>query len=256
VNLLLLAAGELDADARVRLTGRRARHLIDVLGVDEGSTVRAGVVGRAPGEATVVRVEPDAVVLDGSSLPAGPAAPSALAHVSLTLALPRPKALRRTLRSLATFGVGRVDLTNAWRVEKSYFQSPAVEPEEIRRELVLGAEQGMTTRLPEVSVHRFLMSWFDGLGDPATEETRLLAHPHGAPLVEDVLPAASEGPVRLALGPEGGWTEREIETFERFGFSRVALGPWVLTTREAVVAALAQVALVHRLASRGRRQPT
>lgn len=249
MNLLLVEAGELDERHRVRLSGRRAHHLTDVLGVATGSGVRAGVVGREPGAVTVVQVEGGSVVLDCSDLPTGPAAPTALAHVSLTLALPRPKALRRTLRSLATFGVGRVDLVNAWRVEKSYFQSPAVEPEEIRRELVLGAEQGATTRLPEVTVHRFLMGWFDGLGTRPVGETRLLAHPHGAPPVEEVLAPGSAGPVRVALGPEGGWTEREIETFERHHFSAVSLGPWVLTSREAVVAALAQVALLERSSS-------
>lgn len=254
MNLLLLEAGELDRGGRVRLHGRRARHLIDVLGVEPGVPVRAGVLGHEPGQATVLDVENGSVLLDVSALPTEPAAPTSLAHVSLALALPRPKALRRTLRSVATFGVGRVHLTNAWRVEKSYFQSPAVEPDEIRRELILGAEQGATTRLPEASVHRFLMGWFDGLGEPGPGEVRLLAHPHGAPPLEEALEPGVSGTVRLALGPEGGWTDREIETFERHGFTPVSLGPWVLTTREAAVAALAQVALVHRLASPAHRQ--
>jgi len=61
VNLLLVEPDEVGSDGRVRLEGRRAKHLLRVLGVTEGQTLRAGVVGRGLGTARVVGVETGSV---------------------------------------------------------------------------------------------------------------------------------------------------------------------------------------------------
>lgn len=52
------------------------------------------------------------------------------------------------------------------------------------------------------------------------------------------LPAVA-APIALAVGPEGGLTEREIEAARATGFRCVSLGPRVLRTDTAAVAALA-----------------
>ena len=148
-------------------------------------------------------------------------------------------------------GVGRLHLVNAWRVEKSYFSSPVLEPERIERELLLGAEQGMIPRLPEVSVHRFFVPFMEALETEEPAGPRLAAHP-GAPPLEEVvagtLGSASVEDARtlLAVGPEGGWIDDELGSLDRAGFTRVSLGPWTLTTEGAVTAALAQLALLRR----------
>ncbi|UCC44665.1 MAG: RNA methyltransferase, partial [Candidatus Zixiibacteriota bacterium] len=54
--------------------------------------------------------------------------------------------------------------------------------------------------------------------------------------------------VVVAVGPEGGWVDFEIDLMENHGFQRFRLGPWVLRVETAVSAALAQVEL---LAGRG-----
>ena len=80
--------------------------------------------------------------------------PPAPAPVRLLLALPRPKALRRVLQGVAAIGVKHVVLLNSWRVEKSYWASPALAPAALREQLVLGLEQGGDTRLPRVELRR------------------------------------------------------------------------------------------------------
>ena len=51
--------------------------------------------------------------------------------------------------------------------------------------------------------------------------------------------AQPSGEVLLAVGPEGGWTEDELETFQKQGWLSVSLGPTILRAETAAVAAAA-----------------
>jgi RsmE family RNA methyltransferase len=51
----------------------------------------------------------------------------------------------------------------------------------------------------------------------------------------------------LAIGPEGGWIARELETFVARGFSPVSLGAAILRVETAVAAALGQLELLQRM---------
>jgi 16S rRNA (uracil1498-N3)-methyltransferase len=240
VNLLLVEPAEV-VDGRIALrdSDRRVHHLRSVLGVTVGSRIRAGIVGGNVGSAEVV-ADGDGIVLalDAST------SPRAILPVQLVLAMPRPKVLTRVIESAAAFGVERIDLTNAWRVDKSYLHSPRVDPDALALAARFGAEQGATTHVPPIEVHLRLMPLLDrwtGSGSPGPD-LRLIAHP-GAPPIER---AYRRGPVVLAIGPEGGWIEREVETFCERGFLPVSLGAAILRVEGAVAAALAQLDLLAR----------
>lgn len=255
MNLLLLEKEELDARACVTLRGRRAEHLLRVLKVEPGDRVRAGLVGGGRGPAIVERVEGGtkegqakkemAVTLRAEIDEEAARRP----ELDLVLGLPRPAVLHRVLQHAAAIGVGRLDLINAWKVEKSFFQSPALEQAAIRRHLLLGLEQGRRTWLPEVRLHRRLVPFVGGLASPEAGECRLIAHPGAAGPIEDALEGSARH-VLLAIGPEGGWIERELETFGDAGFRAATLGPWILRSEAAVTAAVAQIAVLRRLAQR------
>lgn len=238
MNLLLVEDAEI-VDGRVRLTGRRAEHLRQVLRVEAGRTVRVGRIGGAVGEGRVTAVSAAAVELAVDV----PETPARRPPVDLIVALPRPQALKRVLQYGATMGAGRIDLVRAWRVEKSYFHTPLLEPAAIRRQLLLGAEQGVTTWLPEVRIERRFTACVERLADDPEPPLRLLAHPEATETIDAAAPA---GRVELALGPEGGWIDREVESFRQTGFRPVTLGPWILRVENALVAALAQLELCRR----------
>lgn len=52
-------------------------------------------------------------------------------------------------------------------------------------------------------------------------------------------------PVYLAVGPEGGWSPRDIDQLGTAGFSGVRLGPRVLRTETAGIAAIAALQVLH-----------
>ena len=251
MNLLLFEASEVDPSGGVvRLAGRRAAHLRRVLNVEVGRELRAGIIAGPMG---IARVES---LLDGgteaplelSFLPQGHATPRPTAD--LLLALPRPKGLRRLLAAVAAFGVGELSLLNAWRVDKSYFSSPLVTEPRIRIALVEGLEQGVSTWLPEVVIRRRFVEALEAL-PPAADDPRIrvLLEPGSAAGLEALVPLMSSSTRALiAIGPEGGWIERELNSFRGAGFRQLSLGTGVLRTEGAVPAALAQWALLRRLA--------
>jgi len=239
MNLILLEPSEL-VDGEALLGGRRARHIAGVIRPAVGDTLRAGVVGGATGDAEVLALAPGSVRL---ALRLGDDSPG-VPRAHLVLAVPRPKVLGRVVQALGALGVARLDLVNAWRVDKSYFGSPALEPASIRRALRVGAEQGATTWLPPFRVHRRLMAYLE---DPPPEPAlRVVAHPRSSTPLESIV---TPGPADclVAVGPEGGWIDREVETFERRGFEPVTLGPAILRTEQAVAVVLGQLALLERL---------
>jgi RsmE family RNA methyltransferase len=164
--------------------------------------------------------------------------------VELVLAIPRPKVLTRVIEAAAAFGVARIALTNAWRVEKSYLRSPRLEPDALAHAARLGAEQGGTTWLPEIAIHRRLMALLDARW-PGPPATKLIAHP-GAPPIENAVPGAPAS-LTLAIGPEGGWISREVDSFVERGFTPVSLGAPILRVETAVAAALGQLLVLRRL---------
>lgn len=250
VNLLLVDRPELGADRRVELRDRRAKHLRDVVRVAPGDHLRAGVIRGELADATVVDVSERAVTVELALEDNEPPTPS----VDLVLAVPRPKALPRVLQSCASMGVRRIDLINAWRVDKSYLHSHRLEAEALRHELVLGCEQGATTWVPEIEVHRLLMPFLREVLAPRLDAAdaprhRLLGHPRAAH-IEDVLQTGPGGGVVLAIGPEGGWIDRELRSFAGLGFAPTSAGDPVMKVESAIPALLAQIAMLRRMPPR------
>jgi 16S rRNA (uracil1498-N3)-methyltransferase len=70
----------------------------------------------------------------------------------------------------------------------------------------------------------------------------LFSERRDAPPLRDVLgSAATTSAAALAIGPEGGWTESEIEAARTAGFIEASLGENILRTETAVLSAVAIV---------------
>jgi RsmE family RNA methyltransferase len=251
VNLLLFEADELgrpggaaiDAEVELAADDRRARHLREVLRAQPGQTVRAGVVRGATGRAQLLTADGSMrlrVTLDGAVSPRPP--------VQLVLAVPRPKVLPRVLETAASLGVARIDLVNAWRVDRSYFSSPRMAADELAAALRLGCEQGATTWVPDIELHPLLMPFIETeAGRWPADAHRVIAHPRAGAPIETAVPPGARAPVLVAIGPEGGWIDRELASFSALDFRAVTLGEAVLRVEAAVAAVLAQIHLLRRL---------
>ena len=101
-----------------------------------------------------------------------------------------------------------------------------------RQIAVSACEQCGRDRLPVISSLSSLEQWLD----TTCAEQKLVLHHRAA--VGDAAALAPHS-VALLVGPEGGLSEAEIATAERAGYRAMSLGPRVLRTETAPLAALA-----------------
>jgi RsmE family RNA methyltransferase len=234
VNLLLLDTADFIGDDRVLLRDRRLTHLQQVHRAEAGEQLRVGQVGGKMGSGQLLRLDAHEAELQVSF----DQPPPAKLPVTLLLALPRPKMLRRVLQTVAAMGVPRLVLLNSYRVEKSFWQTPFLEPAAIHEQLILGLEQARDTVLPDVIIEkRFKPFVEDRLPQLAAGTLGLVGHPGEFPHC----PRALAEPVTLAIGPEGGWIPYEVEKLAAAGLQPVQLGERILRVETAVSALLARL---------------
>lgn len=234
MNLLLLEDGDFVAPDRVRLQGRRLQHLREVHRAECGDSLRVGRLGGLMGRGELLSLNAEQAELQISL----DTPPPAKLPLTLLLAVPRPKMLKRVLQTVSAMGVARLVLLNSYRVEKSFWQTPFLEPAAIREQLILGLEQARDTVLPEVTLEkRFKPFVEDRLPALADGTLGLTGHPGDYP----ACPRAVEGPVTLAIGPEGGWIPYEVELLRLAGLQPVQLGERILRVETAVPALLARL---------------
>ncbi|HEX9020455.1 MAG TPA: 16S rRNA (uracil(1498)-N(3))-methyltransferase [Nitrospirota bacterium] len=235
MNLLLLHKEDfVDGEDRVRLRGRRLRHVREVHRAGVGDELCVGLLGGNIGTGRVIRLDEENLELE---VRLGRTPPPML-PVTLILALPRPKVLRRVLRSASAMGVKRIILLNSFRVEKSFWQSPLLGREAVREQLMLGLEQARDTILPEVLLKPLFKPFVeDDLPNLINGTLPLVAHPQAS----DDCPRAVSRAVTLAVGPEGGFITYEIEKLLSCGFTPVHLGERILSVETAVPALLARL---------------
>lgn len=234
MNLILLFPDDFSGDGRVVVAGRRCAHVREVHRAEPGKCLRVGLLNGQMGAGVIRALAADRIEMD-VTLTQDPPAPL---PVTLLLAMPRPKCFRRVIQCATTMGVKRIALFGAYRVEKSYWSSPWLEPDELRANLVLGLEQARDTLLPRITLHPLFKPFVEDEVEGLTRGSRrLVAHPAGA----ERCPAEVPGPVSLAIGPEGGFTDYELGRLKELGFEPVSLGARILRTEQAVPALLGRV---------------
>jgi RsmE family RNA methyltransferase len=234
VNLLLLEEADFIAADRAILRDRRLTHMQEVHRSVVGDSLRVGRIGGLMGSAELLRLDTDEaelrVTLDQP--------PPAKLPLTLVLALPRPKMLRRVFQTVAAMGAPRIILVNSYRVEKSFWQTPFLEPEAIREQLILGLEQARDSVLPEIVIEKRFKPFVEDRLPAITDGTLgLVGHPGNYP----PCPRGLNEAVTLAIGPEGGWIPYEIDLLGKAGLQPVQLGDRILRVETAVTALLARL---------------
>ena len=108
--------------------------------------------------------------------------------------------------------------------------------------VIAGAcEQSGRNRLPTLEAPQRLDRWLETLGDDRALRLALL--PQGTVQLHEL--ASLDGGAILTVGPEGGFSEQDIALLEQANFRGLRLGPRILRTETAGIAALAALQALH-----------
>ena len=234
MNLLLLEDRDFVADNRVQISGNRFMHTKKVLRGQPGMHIACGRLNGKTGTGEILSMDRSRLEME-VCLDREPPEPIPL---TLVLALPRPKMVKRILQAVASLGVKEIYLINSWRVEKSFWLSDLLEKERLNRHLKLGLAQARDTILPEIRLERYFTAFVrDRLDAIATGKKRILAHPK----TSQVCPVGVNKGTVLIIGPEGGFIDKEIDAFSHAGFEPYTLGARILRVETAVTALVARL---------------
>lgn len=228
MNLVLCSQDDFIGEDVVAIRdNRRLQHIKQIHQIHLGDTLKVGLINGNIGTGRVVLLNETEIHL-AVSLTQAPPKPL---PVTLVLALPRPKMLKRTLQTIATLGVKKIYLINSYRVEKSYWQTPLLDESAIAEHLLIGLEQGCDTLLPEVHlIKRFKPFVEDELGNIVGTTRALVAHPY----TDLPCPAQIDYAITLAIGPEGGFIHYEVDLLQKCGFTAVNLGERIMRVETVV----------------------
>ncbi len=229
------AEGPLVSGKRVKLEGNAASHITRVLRLRVGAALILFDGAGGEYEASIDKAHGgEVIVAVGARLAIERESP-----LELTLAqgISRGERMDLVVQKATELGVSHLVpvLTERSVVRLSAQQSDR-KVNHWRAVVTAACEQCGRNRLPSVAAPVGLKEFLKTDAD-AAPGTRLLLSPAGTATLEDV-PRPSAG-VTVLIGPEGGLTDEEEQAAVAAGFTALRLGPRVLRTETAAIAALA-----------------
>ncbi len=216
------------------LVGEHADHLVRVLRVRVGqdfdiaigATVRRGRI-TSVGDA---RVEFElAEEISAANLP----------EITLVLAVFKFDRMEWAIEKCTELGVSQIVPVIARRTDSHLAAASAKRVERWQRIARQAAEQSRRAVPPEITAP---VKFAEALNVPAALRI-VLAESEEQTLLSDVVkPDAADDGIVLAVGPEGGWTDGELESFQQAGWISASMGNTILRAETAAMAAVAVVA--------------
>jgi 16S rRNA (uracil1498-N3)-methyltransferase len=227
-------ADEVSAD-RAALVGEHAEHLVRVLRARVGQDFDIAT-GEAVRRGRIVSVSADRVEFAlAEEIPVAGAI-----RVTLLLSIFKFDRMEWAIEKCTELGVAQIIPVIAQRTASHLAGAAKKRVERWQRIAVQSAEQSRRATPPEIAGPVKLA---EALSVPALESVPLkivLSESENQTLLRDLVQASAEdGEILLAVGPEGGWTDDEVQSFERAGWRSASLGNTILRAETAAIAATA-----------------
>lgn len=242
MNLIILTDNDLTGEDEYLLKDNRCEHILNILKLSSGDEIEVGILNGPAGIARIESADNNQIIIKPKNLKP---LPDITPEKILICALPRPQTIKKVLITSAMMGIKDIHFIRANRVEKSYYHSPLLEPENITPYLLEGLSQGKQTQLPSVTIHKRFKPFFEDYF-PSVSSDKMIK------LLPDIdsknylnnLYSVKNNSIAIAIGPEGGWVPFETDLIVETGFKPFKLSQSVLRVEHALVAALAQIELI------------
>jgi 16S rRNA (uracil1498-N3)-methyltransferase len=222
----------LTSTGSVELTGSASHYLTRVLRMSEGETVTLfnGDGWNYSGEINEVLRQRVSIKLVGRHKPNNEAG----LKITLVQAISRGERMDYSLQKATELGVYCIQPLICRRVEVRLDEKRKAKRMAHWQGVVISAsEQCGRARIPEITEPLFLQEWLHSAGDGL----RLILDPEAKTSLSSV--TVSNKAVSILVGPEGGFSDEEMEQAIGHGVTAVSLGPRVLRTESAGPAAIA-----------------
>jgi 16S rRNA (uracil1498-N3)-methyltransferase len=213
------------------LVGPHADHLARVLRAQIGQEFDIAT-GPEVRRGRITRIQPDRVEFELGEIIPVPSSP----QVTLALSIFKFDRMEWAIEKCTELGVARIVPVIAGRTESHLATAAAKRVERWQRIVRQAAEQSRRSSIPEVSQPIKLK---DALALPASTRI-LLSESEKDCTLKDALQSVNPDVV-LALGPEGGWTDSELDQFRESGWSPASCVANILRADTADIAATAIV---------------
>lgn len=226
MNIVLIDLRQTTTDVWRISASRQVEHLKTYVNVQVGDTLRVGVKAGKRYLTEVVAVEEQLVIVRPLQEEVVPAK----LPVTLIVAMPRPKVLRRLIMDSVTLGVEKIILLHSYRVDKSYWQTPFLQ--QLDHYVTLGLEQAGDTISPQIEIYKRFKPFVEDVlpGLINSNKPAYVAHPY----VENVMPSGIEHACTIIIGPEGGFIPYEIDLLEKNGCLALSLGNRIIRTETVI----------------------
>jgi len=219
------------SDNSAALVGDHADHLARVLRARVGQEFEIAA-GKSVRRGKIISITNTRVEFDlGEEVPT-----TAPAKITLVLAIFKFDRMEWAIEKCTELGVARIVPVIGRRTDSHLVSASTKRVERWQRIARQAAEQSRRTEPPEIALPGKLsemMNACSGLRIVLTESEEQT-------YLRDVLkPDAVDDGVTLAVGPEGGWTEDELQSFQQAGWISVSLGNTILRAETAAIAAVA-----------------
>jgi 16S rRNA (uracil1498-N3)-methyltransferase len=212
------------------IAGAHADHLVRVLRARVGQEfdVASGAVVR---RGRILSITDDHVEFElGEEVSVSPTL-----NLTLLLAVFKFDRMEWAIEKCTELGVARIVPVIARRSDAHLASAAAKRAERWRRIALQAAEQSRRVTPPEIAAPIKLPD-----ATTLSASVRIvLAESEQETLLREVLTSHSAGEIVLAIGPEGGWTEEELELFRKAGWISASLGTTILRAETAAIAATA-----------------
>ena len=158
-------------------------------------------------------------------------------EVTLLLSIFKFDRMEWAIEKATELGVAHIAPVIARRTESHLASAALKRVERWQRITREASQQSRRNAEPEVAAPIKLQ---DAL--PSATGLRVILSEHESPArlsLKQILQQNLDEAVTIAIGPEGGWTEEELELFQKSGWQFASLGPTILRAETAVIAALA-----------------
>ncbi|OTG76365.1 16S rRNA (uracil(1498)-N(3))-methyltransferase [Acinetobacter terrae] len=226
MNIVLLDPCQTESELWSITSKRQLEHLKQHINVQVGDTLKVGIREGQRYLTEVVEATEQAVKLKPIQIEPVPEK----LPVTLIVAMPRPKVLRRLIMDSVTLGVEKIILLHSYRVDKSYWQTPFLQ--QLDQYVTLGLEQAGDTIAPKIEIYKRFKPFVEDVlpGLITTDCPAYVAHPYA----DMKMPFAIDHPCTIVIGPEGGFIPYEVDLLIKNGCQAVSLGNRIIRTETVI----------------------